>query len=99
MGIVSAQLLFQLASHLQGNNLGSLEDGLVGKHQTHVAIDTYDALLQTIGVTLKVRRYQIDTLYQLTAYQRFGFVQILRIILHMDIGRGITHTNELARQM
>ena len=67
--IVPAQFRLQFIAHLHRHQLGSLENGFIGEHQTHIAIDTDHPLLQGIGVSLKRTGNEIDALDQLATDQ------------------------------
>ena len=77
---------------------GSLINGLVGKHERHVAIDADSGLFSTVDVGGEVRRNEVDTPNNLSADERTGFIEVLGIVFHIDIGGGVTVMDELARE-
>ena len=96
-GIIARQFLLYLCPHLLGYSHRRLIDGLIGEHQGHVAIDADGALFQAVQTGGKVFRDEIDALDHLPTNKRPGIVEVDGIIGHMDIWRGIAHTDELAR--
>ena len=95
--IVARDLGLYLGTHRLSHSNGGLVDGLIGEHQCHVAIDTDGGLFHTVQTGGKVLGDEVDALHHLPAHERLGIVEVIGIIGHPHIGRGIAHPDELAR--
>ena len=93
---MASQFCLYLGPHLHGNQLGGLENRLVGEHQAHVTVYADDALLHPVDVCLKLTGNQVDTLNQLTTDQRLGLVEVLCVVGHLHICRRVAHTDKLS---
>ena len=84
--IGASKLLLDIIAHLHGDGLGGLENGFIGEHQAHVAIDADDALFHAVDFLGKVAGNEVNALDQLSADQRLGLIHILSIIGNAHIG-------------
>ena len=86
VGEVAAEGNLYLRIHIAGHSLSSLEDGLIGEHERHVAIDADMGLLHAQEAVLEVRGEIEHAVHHLFSYQSACLVKILAIICHPGIG-------------
>ena len=86
--------LLSLSSHLERYGLCRLVDGLVGQHQTHVAVDTHVCLFATVQCPVEIFREIENSMHDLLACQVLCFLQVVAIAGSMYIRRGIEITDE-----
>ena len=98
LGVDGAPLYLQPCAEACGLYHGGLIDVLVGQHQAHVAIDADGGLFTSVDALGEVGGDEIDALDQLAADERAGFVEVVGMVFHLDIGRGVAVIDELARE-
>ena len=96
-GVTARYLLLNIGTHLLRHSNSRLINSLIREHEGHVAIHAHHTLFHAIEARAEVGRDVVDTLDQLTTDERLGIIEIVSPIGHMHIGRGIAHTDELAR--
>ena len=72
---------------------------LVGKHQTHVAINAHMCLFATVQSGVEVGRNIDDSVHRLLLHQLLRLVETVAVIGGLGIGRGIVVADKLAGAM
>ena len=99
VGGIVAHLYLQLRVDVLRDGHGGAVDGLVGEHQTHVAIHAQVGLFHAVDIILKLGREIEYAVAHLFLDQVFCVFHVVAAIGHAGVGRGIELAYELARQL